>query len=502
MPNIALIIEEQKLTLEKEVAVVDMVSKDNITYGQLATKVAALSKYIRETLKNSQDNKLAILMPNSIDWIVAYYSILATGNIVVSLNQNWPEELIETVVNKLDLKFIFTNSEYSKKLNQKRKIVEVDKLIGLDFESDLIIEDKQYNDLATIQFTSGTTNIPKAVALSHLNVIYNRKMATFYCGIHPEDKIFCFLPFYHCYGQNVIFNASIFCGSTLYLDNIKLSDPDGIFAKLEDSKANTLFGIPAVYDLLLSDPAKVKKCLENFRYFLCGADYLSATTEKKWYENTGKHLYQAYGKTELSPLHTSSQYFLWKANSVGKAIKGCNTKILNIENNKIESEPFQKGEVLTSGHNTSLGYIKDGKIAACSDELGYHHTNDTGYLDEDGYLYLIGRTDDMFTINGENIYPQEIENVVKREDPALVVVAGSIEIDNVKKVILCIETKAENDEPSHQENENYLSQVFKQKLPPNKIPKRFFWISNFPRTSSGKIIRKQLIESIQSQFKN
>ncbi len=348
------------------------------------------------------------------------------------------------------------------------------------------------NDLAAILYTSGTTGRSKGAMLSHNNLLSNAKVLSDYWAFSKTDILLHVLPIYHTHGLFIATNTILVAGaSMLFHTAFKVEDV------VKDIKnATTMMGVPTYYTRLLAYKGFTRDKAEHMRLFISGSAPLLAQTHKEFEERTGKRILERYGMTETC-MNTSNPYKGERlTGSVGFPLPGVEVKIAERET----ATPLERGEIgviEVKGPNVFQGYW--GMPEKTQEEFrpdGFFITGDLGYIDQEGYVTLIGRDKDLIISGGLNIYPKEVESVLDEihgiKESAVIGVSHRDFGESVVAVIV-----AENpDSVFITDIENHL----KNKLARFKQPKHYEIIEELPRNTMGKVQKNVLREMFGKIF--
>lgn len=447
--NNPFILEKFKAKENYEVITYKQFGEDVISFG-----TALVSKY---NLKNS---KVIIIGENTYHWYVSYMAMLCGVGIAVPVDKELPENEIENVIKRSNAKAIIYSSKKKdviKKVADKLKDVDYfiqmnsdDELSGRDIGMNTIINegknvlDKRKNDFINIEinpdefkvliFTSGTTSNSKGVMICNRNLADNINAVSAYVKIEQTDRLFSVLPLHHTYESTIGFlvpfanGASIaICQGLKYIvPNLKETNPtimltvpllvENLYKKInanikkskKDGMVNSMIHITNVLKNIGVD---IKRKVFNEIYENLGGKIriiVSAAAPidpqiGKWVEDIGIIFLQGYGLTETAPISALTPEFKTKVGSAGKAVTCAEIKIDDPNENG-------EGEVLIKSSTLMLGYYQDEEATNKVVKDGWFNSGDIGYIDEDGFLYITGRSKNVIvTQNGKNIYPEEIE---------------------------------------------------------------------------------------------
>lgn len=438
-----------------------------------------------------------IMGPNTPNWIFCFLGLQNIGAIAIPVNQNFHEKELKCVL----------------KLTKAKRIVFDDKKNILEIVNN-VKKDKDYIDInpmnfdyskferanfdfnnpdkvACILMTSGTTGVPKGAQLTHNNLVNNGGQIAKSLNWNSEDSMVVTVPLFHSFGITACLIAAITKGFSLYI-NEHFSSKD-ILKLIEEKRITIMNGVPSMFLFLINHNDLDKYDLSSLNSGIIAGSPLN---EKEYLNIAGKlkmnHLLQSYGQTETSPCITMSEYSLdvkCISKNVGKVIEHCEVRIVDNCNNKLDFGSI--GSIEVRGFNVMKGYIGDKKTYSNQDWLP---TNDLGYLDEDGNLYIVGRERDIIIRGGENILALEIESIAKELD--FIQEARAIAIpDKImnEEIGLCVSFKGEG---SVEEILNY----FEKSVSKHKIPKYLKVVDELPKNTCGKIDDKKVFEIFKEEI--
>nr|WP_113969556.1 long-chain-fatty-acid--CoA ligase [Rossellomorea aquimaris] len=504
-----------------------------LTYTELHESALKFAHYLK-TLGIKKDDRVAIMLPNTPQSVIAYYGILYAGGIVVQTNPLYMEREIEYQMKDSGAKVILTLDILYPRVSKVMKNTELEHIIVtaikdyLPFPKNLIypfIQKKQYgivvkvdhsgqnhlfteimktakpesadqafdfeNDVALLQYTGGTTGFPKGVMLTHKNLVANASMcdAWLYKCKKGEERVLGILPFFHVYGMTAVMILSVMQGYKMIL--LPKFDPETTLKTIQKQKPTLFPGAPTIYIGLLNHPELKNYDLSSIDSCLSGSAPLPVEVQQQFEVVTGGKLVEGYGLTESSPVTHSN--FLWDKErikgSVGVPWPSTDAAIFSLETGE-PLPPNEMGEIVVKGPQVMKGYWNRPEETEQTLRDGWLLTGDLGYMDERGYFYVVDRKKDMIIAGGFNIYPREIEEVLY-EHPAIqeVVAAGvpdEYRGETVKAYVVLKEGEVLTEEELNEFARKYLAAY--------KVPRIYEFRKELPKTAVGKILRRALVE--------
>lgn len=340
------------------------------------------------------------------------------------------------------------------------------------------------DDLAAIIYTSGTTGIPKGVLLTHRNLGSNVHAITNSTRITRDEVALSALPLSHSYG----FTTSIIAwhvGLTSVL--MRWFDAEKVFEYTERLHVRSITGVPAMFIQLLNHPRAPQYNVRSWKRLQSGAAPLSEEVLRAFREKFGTYLYEGYGLTEASPVVCAqSPHLPVKPGSVGPPLEGVEVTIR--DDFERELPPGTPGEITVRGPNVMQGYFKEPEETERALRGGWLHTGDIGYMDEDGYLFIVERKKDLIISGGFNLYPSEVEQVLERH-PAVAEAAVIGQPDPILgEVVHAFAVLNAGMEVGEAE----LIEFTRKSLVYYKCPHRVTFLDELPRTFLGKPSRRGL----------
>ena len=442
---------------------------------------------------------VALFLPNVPAFVIAYHAAQALGAVPVSIGAMSTPREVTAVLDDCSPVALVTHADLANQLPElgphatKARICVGDETPecfepwpNLTGERVVSPVDRQPHDPAAVLYTSGTTGEPKGVVLSQMNIVSNVASVALAQGLKPTDRVLCFLPLFHCFGQNHIVGGAIRAGATVVLQ--RRFDLDAVCEVVPRLGISCLYGVPTVYRRLLAHPG-IDLALRPLRYSFSAAAAMDSATVVRWAEAFGQPIWEGYGLTETSPFATYNHPLGYLAGTVGVPIDGVEVAIER--DGVVSLEMGARGEVVVRGPNVMLGYL--GRPSETQEALrgGWFHTGDLGLMDERGALTLVDRLKDMINTAGFKVWPREVEGVLS-DGPGVaeVSVVGRPDPDRGEVVVAAIVPSV----PGRFDPEA-LSSWAKERLAPYKRPQHFMVCEQLPISPSGKVLRRVLRES-------
>ncbi len=482
-------------------ALIDGPSGRTLTYLQLAGGVQRLAAALAERgLKKGE--VVAIFSPNLPEYALVFHGILAAGGTVTTINPLYTPRELHYQLKDARARFIFTIPPFVERVKEALEGTQVEEILVIGEAEgatplmgllqtqapapQVTINPKE--DLAALPYSSGTTGLPKGVMLTHYNLVANIVQSA---GVEPvteKDVLIGVLPFYHIYGMTVILNFALYKGATIV--TIPRFDLELFLGLIEKHRITRMHLVPPIILALAKHPIVDKYDLSSLKVIVSGAAPLGEEVARAASQRVGALVKQGYGLTETSPVtHLNpDDPAKVKLASVGPPIPNTECRVVDLQTGE-DLGPGQLGEILIRGPQVMKGYLNNPEAtAAALDSEGWLRTGDVGYVDEDGYFYIVDRIKEMIKYKGWQVAPAELEAILLSHPAvadAAVIPSPDPEAGEVPKAFVV--KKAEVTE------EELMAFVAERVAAYKKIRKVEF-VEQIPKTLSGKILRRVLIE--------
>lgn len=512
-----------------------------MTYKELGEAVDNFAKGLQDqgVVKGT---KVGLCLPNTPFYVIAYYGALKAGATVVNFNPLYAEQEMRHQINDsgTELMVSLAVTKIQPKVDKMlegqttlKKIVVADladalpsvkgkayKLInavkGLFGKADTVKvkNDKTHvpfskllkskgapapvavkpDDLAVLQYTGGTTGVPKAAMLSHANLTANLNQADMWftggkTNGKKQEKMLVVLPFFHVFSMTVQMNLSVKLGAEIVM--LPQFDAKTTLKTIHKEKPTMFAGVPTLYKALMDHKDINKYDLSSLKICLSGGAGLPETTQQRWTKLTGVELTEGYGLSETSPIAVANPvHGEKKLNSIGMPLPKTEVKIAKLDMPD-ESCPIKvEGEICLRGPQVMSGYWnKPEETAHVMDKDGFFHTGDVGYMDEEGYIFIVDRIKDMINASGLKVFPRKVEEAIMQHPSVSEVivlgVADEYRGENVKAFIVY--------KPGEQPvADKDMTDFLRDKLAPYELPKLYETRDSLPKTMIGKPDKKAL----------
>ncbi len=439
------------------------------------------------------NDKAAILMENCPEYIILYFAILRAGGVVVPVNTFLEPNEISYILNDSGCTMLFYSNKFLSHIERIRdkdrnvKTLSFDELPQQATEQGPVDE----NDVAAFLYTSGTTGFPKGAMLTHRNLLSNAQACIEAMNVTHRDKVLLFLPLFHAFSFTVCVLLPVCAGASIVLlESVKPFSK--VIRSIIRDRITLFVAVPTVYNILVKKKlpllAKVlMRILVKIRLCFSGAAALPEATLYDFEKRFKIPLLEGYGLTEASPvISVNPLKGTRKPASVGFPIPGIEVSVVGEDGEQLLRGEI--GELIVKGPNIMKGYFNKAEDTNTVLKDGWLYTGATVRIDEDGFIFIVDRKKDLIIVDGMNIYPREIEDVVLLHP--LVEECAMVGISDAKgSEIKCLFiTLTENASANEGEIRSYL----KGRIAQYKIPKKIRFIEEFPKTATGKIKKTEL----------
>ncbi|MFV0346290.1 MAG: AMP-binding protein [Bacteroidales bacterium] len=483
------------------------------TYSEFWKQITQVSKGLLAYGVKKGD-RVGIWSPNRFEWVLIQYATARIGAIMVNVNPAYKAQELKFALKQSEISLLimskgFRKTNYIEILNEVRSsCISLRSILVIDHDWDKLITignrvtDEELEDIEVglefdepinIQYTSGTTGFPKGTTLSHHNILNNGFFIGERLGYTENDRVCIPVPLYHCFGM-VLGNLACTTHGSCMIFTGEAFDPATVLQTVENEKATSLYGVPAMFIAELNLPNIDDYDFSSLRTgIMAGSQCPESAMRDVRTKMNMKEVEICYGMTETSPV--STQTFLddneeRRCSTVGKVHPHLEIKIINPDTGKIVPRNTP-GEFCTRGYSVMLKYWNNPEATAMViDEGRWMHTGDMAEMDEDGYVKIVGRIKDMIIRGGENISPHEIEEYLRNHDKIFdVQIIGVADKKYGEQVMAWVILKK-----GCKISEEELKSYCRGQIATYKIPYYWKFVSEFPMTVTGKIRKVEMRE--------
>lgn len=468
-----------------------LAGNEEISFKELYNSSLGISEWLREEAGTGKN--IIILSANNLFFLKAYLAILKSGNTCIPLDPNTEKENFSYIAELTKPALIFVTRDIQNRLPVlSYRCITPDSIPELQKDSTDHSVNGESKECAEIIFTSGSTGKPKGVMISHRNIIANTSSILEYLNLTPDDRILVVLPFYYCYGLSLLHTHLRIGGSIVFNNSFIFLGT--VINNLQKYECTGFAGVPSHFQILLrmSDSFKTTS-FPSLRYVTQAGGKLATVFIDEFREAfPDVKFFVMYGQTEATARLSflPPELYEQKKGSMGKGIPGVELKVVNQHGEK--TKPGETGEVIARGDNIMIGYYHDEESTRNSLRDGWLWTGDLGEIDEDGFIYLTARKNEIIKVRGKRISPKEIESVIllipEVVDCSIEGIEDNIEGESLKATIVL-------KEGSHEKiSADFVRKHCASHLAQFKVPSVFEFKKGINMSPTGKKIKRTEIK--------
>jgi long-chain acyl-CoA synthetase len=474
------------------------------TYAQFEHAVDRAARLLQLHAVRKGD-VVSLLMPNSAEYIIAYFACWQLGALAGPVNSLLKEEEISFVLNNSEAKTILIHSEFRARLeNIRNGLPHLKSVIVFDDETEATgdfanskatnssLSDIKLDDEAIIIYTSGTTGKPKGCLLTHGNLIANARQISQWLQFTKDDRLLTIMPLFHMNAVSVTTMSALYAGgSTVVSPRFSASR---FWQIISDYEVTSFGSVATMLSMLLSTypegvPAGMRT--DQLRFAMCGSAPVPAEVMQRFEETFDCLVIEGYGLSESTCRSTfNPPDQRRRAGSCGVAI-GNEMRVVDDEDNEVADGKL--GEIVMRGENILKGYYRNEEATATAFRNGWFHTGDIGYRDQDGFFYIVDRKSDMIIRGGENIYPREIDEVLYQHPAVAAAATIGVRDKLYGEEVAAFVVLKEGETASEDELIKYCC----EHLADYKSPKAIRIVESIPKGPTGKLLKRELASQFQ-----
>ena len=485
-------------------------------------------------------DRVGIFMPNTPQFVIAYFGILKAGGVVVAVNPTYPPDEVVTPVNDANIEIMFTLSRFYNTLKKTREKSKLKRIIVTNIKETLppvlrllftLVKEKKEgdrveslaegdvwmkdllakhanspkpnvevlpDDKALFQYSGGTTGVPKGAVAMHRNVVANTlQIKSWMTGLEEgQEVVLMGIPLFHVYGMVAGMNFAMASGAAMVMvPNAR--DLKDVLENISKFKATIFPGVPLLYNAINNhaDVKAGKYDLSSIKACISGSAPLLRETKEQFESLTGGRVFEGYGLSE-APTATHCNPLLGenKTGSIGMPLPDVDVKIISLDDSETEMPEGEIGEIVVNGPQVMKGYHNmptetANSLRQMKDGRTWLFTGDIARMDEDGYFYIVDRKKELIKPGGFQVWPREVEEAIAAHPKVLEVGVGGIPDPNRGETVKAWVVLKPGEELTVAE----LRAFCKEHLAPYKVPTHVEFRTELPKTTVGKILRRELV---------
>ncbi len=482
-------------------ALIDGPSGRTLTYGQFEDAVRRTAAGLAQRGFRKGD-VFGIFSTNCLEYGVAFHAVAILGGINTPVNPLYTAAEAAFQLNNAGAKFLVTSPQFVEKAREAADLSKIKELFAFGEAEDATpfdsllqsdgdvpkVEINAREDLVALPYSSGTTGLPKGVMLTHYNLIANMRQMDGLDFFHRDDTLLCVLPLFHIYGLVVVLNMGLHLGATIV--TMPRFDLEQFLNLIQTYRVTLSHIVPPIVLQLSKNPIVEKYDLSSLKMIFSGAAPLGDELSRECIKRIGCPIRQGYGMTETSPVTHSSPAdpAKMKLGSVGPPAPNTECKLIDPATGS-ELGPNQEGELCVRGPQIMKGYLNNPKATERTiDNDHWLHTGDIGYADEDGHFYIVDRVKELIKYKGFQVAPAELEAILLTHPAvadAAVIPCRDDEAGEVPKAFVVLKGEA---------SAEAIMDFVAERVAPHKKIRFVEFIPQIPKSASGKILRRVLVE--------
>jgi long-chain acyl-CoA synthetase len=491
-----------------------------LTFGEVKSQVDRLATSLAK-LGIGKGDRVGIMLPNCPQYLISFFAIVRLGAIVTTINPIYTPREVEMVAKDSGMRAIIVLDLMTPVVMSVRPNTSFEQVVATslveysstpevappvpegtlsfkelindvtEVELPRVVIDAE-EDVAVLQYTGGTTGVPKGAMLTHLN-LYSNTLQTYAWGgplvQRGDERYLMVIPYFHIYGQTVGLLLGTWNGAMQI--PIPKFDPNLLIQAIKQYKPTFFPSVPTLYISLLNHP-EIKTCgLEWVKRFNSGSAPLPVEVIEQFEKLSGSMLYEGYGLTEASPTtHSTATLAKRKIGSIGLPFPSTECKIVDLETGTREVPVGEEGELCVRGPQVMKGYWNRPDETAIALRDGWLYTGDVARMDDDGFFYIVQRKKDMIIVSGFNVYPNEVEDVLFSNPAVLEAVVIGVPDKYRGEVVKAFVVL----KPGATATTDELLEFCRANLAKYKVPSVIEMVASLPKSAVGKVLRRELRE--------
>jgi long-chain acyl-CoA synthetase len=483
-----------------------------ISYGELLNLTEKSAVALSEAGVRKGD-RVGLVLPNCPEYVVGFFGTVRIGATATQVNPIYVGPELEHIFDDSGSETAIVHANMYEKVKDIQPNTALKRIICVGEPDGLEDGDKTFDefvgtasgsapemqiipqeDLASLQYTGGTTGVSKGAKLTHGNLLGGIKQTIDLLVKDPKDfpengKVVAVAPFFHIFGMTMVLLFGLRHGWDLLL--VPKFEPDEMMQLIKREKPIMLAGVATLYTALHGYPDMEEYGLEEVLLYTSGGASVPVGLLRSFERRTGQPIWEGYGLSEGAPVSFNTYLRGPVGGSIGVPIPGTDVRIVDEETGEREVEIGEPGELAVKGPQVMKGYWQIADETANALRDGWLYTGDIARMDEEGYLYIVDRKKDVINVSGYNVYPREVEEVLYQREEVVEAVAVGTPDEYKGEVVKAFVVKKQDDSTVTEEE---LVEYCKENLAPYKVPKEIEFRDDLPKSAVGKLLRRVLAE--------
>jgi len=476
---------------------------------QLSERFAA----VLATAGVKKGDRVALMLPNCPEYVIGFFGIVRLGAVAVQVNPNYVGGELKHILNNSRIKMLILHQTAYLKVKevQAQTLLENILVVGsperglketdTTFSSFIAsastpapeVEIDPIEDLASLQYTGGTTGVPKGTMLTHRNLVATIQQ-TIDLLIEDSDafpadgKVVAVAPLFHIFGLTMVMLKSIRLGLNQLL--VARFQVDELMELIKRERPVMLAGVATLYIALHRYPNMEEYGRDSVLLYTSGGASVRGSVLHSFERRTGRAIYEGYGLSEGAPVSFNTYLAGPRGGSIGMPLPSTDVQIVDVETGENAVPIGESGELIVKGPQVMKGYWNMPEETVVALRSGWLYTGDIARMDEDGFLYIVDRKKDMINVSGYKVYPREVEEVLYQHPEVVEAIAIGTPDEYKGEVVKVFVVKKQGSTATEEE----LVEYCKENLAPYKVPKETEFRDELPKSAVGKLLRRKLAE--------
>jgi len=474
------------------------------TYGDLQFAAEEIARRLSQRV-GRKGERVVLVSDNSMFWVAAYLGILRAGLVCVPLPPTISPQDLDYILQVTEAHHAFLHIKFARTYRahfEKISLITDDE-VSLpnflasggstpprpeDLQADYDLPRVDPDDLAALMFTSGSTGRPRGVMVSHANIMANTESIAEYLKLTPNDRIMTVLPFHYCFGTSLL-HTHLRVGGSLVID-LRFMYPEAVLQRMLDTECTGFAGVPSHFQILLRNSSVRNRRFPHLRYVQQAGGHLARHFISQLQEALPRtQIFIMYGQTEATARlsYLPPELLEKKLGSIGKGIPGVKLRVLDDSGEEIS--PGEVGEIVAEGENVTRGYWRAPQESATTFRNGKLYTGDLATVDDEGFIYVVGRDKDFLKCGGRRVSCRQLEDQLLSFEGVLEVAVIGVPDDVLGEAVKAFVVPVNGYSAGLEDRLRLFCRGY---LPPQLVPSEIVVLQDLPKNSAGKVLKQNL----------